>query len=121
VNSASTPLKHQVVRRARSLRREATGAENKLWQVLRNRHVEGAKFRRQVPVDHYFADFCCHDRKLIVEVDGSQHEEQERYDAARTAHLKAKGYRVLRFSNGEVLSGIEEVVEVIRAHLRGGR
>jgi very-short-patch-repair endonuclease len=107
-----------VVERARWLRREATAAENKLWQVLRNRQVDGAKFRRQVPIDRYFADFCCHQGNLIVEVDGSQHEEQERYDAARTAHLKARGYRVLRFTNSDVLSGIEGVVEIIREHLR---
>jgi very-short-patch-repair endonuclease len=111
-------LKRAIVDRARSLRRDATEAENKLWRVLRNRQVDGVKFRRQVPIDRYFADFCWHDCMLIVELDGSQHAEQERYDAARTAHLEAKGYRVLRFANLDVLTNIEGVVEAIRAALR---
>jgi very-short-patch-repair endonuclease len=110
-------LKRAVVARARSLRRDATDAESKLWQVLRNRQVDGAKFRRQVPIDRYFADFCCPDCKLILELDGSQHAEQERYDAARTAQLRAMGYRVVRFANADVLTNIEGVVEVIRSEL----
>jgi very-short-patch-repair endonuclease len=113
-------LKRAITARARSLRREATEAENKLWQVLRNRQVDGAKFRRQVPIDQYFADFCCSEHKLIVEVDGSQHADQERYDAARTAHLKAKGYHVLRFWNDDVLKSVEGVVDTIREELRRG-
>ncbi|HLI81555.1 MAG TPA: DUF559 domain-containing protein [Candidatus Binataceae bacterium] len=106
--------------RARSLSppRESTEAETKLWQAVRNRKLDGAKFRRQVPIDHYFADFCCFDKMLIVELDGSQHAEQERYDAARTAHLNAKEYRVLRLCNEDVLKSIEGVVEIIREALQ---
>jgi very-short-patch-repair endonuclease len=70
---------------------------------LRNRQVDGAKFRRQVPTDRCFADFCCEQYKLIVEVDGSQHAEQEFYDAARSSQLNAAGYRILRFWNDDVL------------------
>ena len=85
---------------------------------MRNRRLDGEKFRRQVPIDPYFADFCCLEKKLIVEIDGSQHAEQERYDAARTAHLNATGYRVLRLCNEDVLKNIEGVVEIIREALQ---
>jgi len=118
VNASSKPLKRAIIARAGSLRREATEAENKLWQVLRNRQVDEAKFRRQVSIGQYFADFCCSEQNFIVEVDVSQHVEQERYDVARTAHLKSGGYRVLRFSNEDVLSNIEGVVDIIREELR---
>jgi len=83
--------------------------------------VDGTKFRRQVPIDRYFADFCCDEFNLIVEVDGSQHTEQERYDAARTAQLNAKGYRVVRFASEDVMRNIEGVIEVIRGELRSKR
>jgi very-short-patch-repair endonuclease len=118
VNAHPRPQKRATTLRARSLRSEATIAENKLWQILRNRQVDGAKFRREVPIDRYFADFCCEQYKLIVEVDGSQHVEQESYDAARSAQLRAGGYRILRFWNEDVLKNLEGVVETIRMGLR---
>jgi very-short-patch-repair endonuclease len=120
VNESPKPLKRAIATRARALRHDATGAENQLWQVLRNRQVDGLKFRRQVPIDQYFADFRCREHKLIVELDGSQHTEQEMYDTARTAHLQAKGYRVFRFWNDDVLKNIEGVVDIIREVAREG-
>jgi very-short-patch-repair endonuclease len=118
VNTHPRLQKHATTLRARSLRAEATVAENKLWQVLRDRQVDGAKFRRQAPINRYFADFCCEGHKLIVEVDGAQHAEQESYDAARSAQLKARGNRVLRFWNEDVLKNLEGVMDTIRAELQ---
>ena len=83
---------------ARTLRREATEAEDRLWQELRGRRLDGIKFRRQVPVGRFVADFLCSDAMLIVEVDGSQHAGSMR-DDKRTAELNRLGFRVLRFWN----------------------
>lgn len=85
------------------MRRDDTNAEARLWNVLRDRRLGGWKWRRQVPVDHYIADFLCVDAKLVVELDGGQHSEQVAYDARRTAELKLQGFRVLRFWNSDVL------------------
>src|SRR5581483_10061396 len=87
--------------RARALRRESTNAERIIWSALRAHRMDGAAFRRQVPVGPYIVDFLCHAAKLIIEVDGGQHFEsvnQER-DERRTAFLAGKGFRVLRFNN----------------------
>ena len=100
-------------RRGRALRREQTPAEEKLWNRLRGRETGGFKFRRQFPVKGYIADFCCPERKLIIELDGEQHSEQQEYDSARTAALGRWGYKVLRFWNSEVLERPEEVLEAI--------
>jgi very-short-patch-repair endonuclease len=97
------------------MRREMTEAELKLWSILRNRALVGVKFRRQVPIGNYIADFCCLDRRLIVELDGGQHAEQEAADALRSRFLSGKGFRVLRFWNDQVLSGSEFVVAEILA------
>lgn len=90
-----------------------TDAERKLWYVLRRKNLGGARFRRQVPIGNYFADFCCLKSKLIIEVDGGQHAEQEPYDEARTRFLESRGFRVLRFWNNEVLNNIDGAVEFI--------
>jgi very-short-patch-repair endonuclease len=101
---------------ARRLRSDQTDAEQRLWLRLRDRRLCGAKFRRQVPIGPYIADFLCHDAKLIVELDGGQHAENET-DLVRTAHLEAAGYRVLRFWNGDVHTNEDGVVERIREML----
>ncbi len=106
--------------RARSLRVERTDAEAKLWRALRNRQLDGFKFRRQVPVDPYIADFCCKDAKLIIELDGGQHLDQLAYDEARTRRLEACGFQVLRFWNVDVLRETDAVVEDIRRMLHAG-
>jgi very-short-patch-repair endonuclease len=99
--------------RARKLRNSATDAERHLWQHLRLKQLGGFKFRRQVPITGYIADFLCHELKLVVELDGGQHVEQSAYDKQRTLELEAKGYRVLRYWNDDVLLQTSCVLEDI--------
>ena len=96
------------------LRKESTPAERKLWSRIRNDQL-GVTFRRQHAVGNYIPDFCCPKAKLIIELDGSQHLEQERfaYDEERTIYLESLGYKVVRFWNNDVLNKIEEVILVI--------
>jgi very-short-patch-repair endonuclease len=101
---------------AQRLRREMTDAERKLWSALRNRQVEGAKFRRQQPIGPFIADFVCQEHRLIVEADGGQHSGSIA-DDRRTGFLEGKGYRVLRFWNNDILSNFDGVVQVIAAAL----
>ena len=99
---------------AKSLRTNMTPAERLLWYHLRNRRFLGVKFRRQVPVGPYIADFLCHTPALVVELDGGQHVEQQSYDAQRTRYLEAQGYRVLRYWNNAVMGDVEGVMESVR-------
>ena len=110
-------MKRQHVDRARELRQDMTDAEQKLWHHLRNRQLSGHKFRRQHDIDHYIADFACTEALLIVELDGGQHADQADYDERRTQHLQARGYRVLRFWNNDVLTNLEGVLTVILGSL----
>ena len=96
--------------KARLLRKNSTDAEKRFWSQLRNRGLNGWKFRRQFPIGQYIVDFECHELKLIVEVDGGQHAEQEFYDIRRTEYLQLKGYQVVRFWNNEVLGNLEGVL-----------
>ncbi len=89
----STLSSKQGVNNARNLRANATDAEKLLWSRLRARQLNGWKFRRQVPLQNYIADFLCEEAKLIVELDGGQHADQVEKDNARTASLNALGYR----------------------------
>ena len=107
--------------RARALRQSSTIAERKLWSLVRNRKIAGCKFRRQVPIGRYFADFACLEARLIVELDGDQHAEQVDYDAGRTEALEAAGWTVLRFWHGKVLTNPEGVVMAIRSALQSAR
>jgi adenine-specific DNA-methyltransferase len=93
-----------------------TDAERALWFALRNRRLEGFKFRSQWSLGPYVADFCCLEARLVVEVDGGQHDEKR--DARRTAWLKQQGFRVVRFWNNDVLTNLDGVLEVIVAVLR---
>jgi very-short-patch-repair endonuclease len=102
---------------ARSLRRDMTEAEEKLWRELRDRRLDRIKFRRQAPIGKYVADFACLEAKLIVEIDGSQHAESA-HDAMRDAELKSRGFRVLRFWNDNVLRDIDGVCDTIIAYVR---
>jgi len=97
-----------------------TRAEAVLWRYLRNWHIGGLRFRRQHPIGRYIADFCCVERRLVIELDGLSHEERDAYDAARSADLAARGYGVLRFLNDDVLRDPEAVVLAIAAE-RGVR
>jgi len=107
---------------ARKLRRDSTDAEAKVWRQLRSRQFGGAKFRRQHPLGPYILDFYCHEHSLVIEVDGGQHydKDQARRDVERTSWLEARGLRILRFSNLEVLNEIESVLERIRLELEPG-
>jgi very-short-patch-repair endonuclease len=98
---------------ARRLRRSQTDAERVLWFRLRDRRLAGLKFKRQVPVDRYVVDFLCSEGKLIIEIDGGQHDQQRERDSIRTATLEAMGYLVLRFWNNEVMQNSEGVLQDI--------
>ncbi len=104
--------------RARSLRRDSTDAEKRLWSALRDRRLEGIRFRRQVVIGRYIADFCSARPKLIIELDGIQHEGQQVYDESRTRYLKSQGYSVLRFWNGDVLAHLSDVLNTIADEIR---
>jgi very-short-patch-repair endonuclease len=99
--------------RARQLRARETDIERRLWFLLRDRRLNGVKFRRQVPIGPYIVDFVCQEAKLIVEVDGSQHADQVAYDAARTEWLSTVGYRVLRFWNNDLIENEDGVLTAI--------
>ena len=100
--------------RARELRRKSTAAEAKLWAALRDRRLSGIKWRRQMPIGPYIADFVCLEHRLIVECDGSQHAESS-YDAARDAWLATQGFQILRVWNSDVLKNNGGVIETIVA------
>ena len=100
-----------ILSKAKQLRKNQTDAEKVLWQQLRNRQVYGYKFRRQVPIGSYIVDFVCVSVKLIIELDGGQHAEQQDYDRKRTAYLEAKEFQVVRFWNNDVLTNIDGVLE----------
>ena len=108
---------------ASSLRRNLTDAESKLWQELRGRRVQGYKFRRQHPIEDYIADFACLSAKLIVEIDGATHstDEEKAYDVRRTAFLESLGWQVIRFTNDDVYSDVDGVVEAVYAALEKGK
>ena len=99
---------------ARKLRKDQTEAERKIWYFLRDRRFEGLKFRRQHLMGPYIADFCCTEKKLIIELDGSQHFIQSTKDQERTAYLNSCGYQVLRFWDNEALTKPESVLESVR-------
>ena len=98
---------------ARALRKNSSDAERYLWHFVRNRHLGGYRFRRQVPLGRYVADFVCMRARLIVELDGGQHAEHMLGDFERTQYLARGGFRVIRFWNDEVLQQIEAVLEQI--------
>jgi very-short-patch-repair endonuclease len=103
--------------RARELRRNQTDAEVRLWLHLRDRRLAGVKFRRQFQIGPYFADFACPERRLIVELDGGQHAERERYDNNQTAYMRRTGWCVVLYWNDDVLLRIEHVVNALIAAL----
>ena len=98
---------------ARRLRRHQTDAERCLWFKLRDRRLGGWKFRRQMSLNGFVVDFCCPDAKLVIELDGGQHVDQQEQDARRTTNLETSGYLVLRFWNNDVLRNLDGVLEEI--------
>ncbi|MBI5940701.1 MAG: DUF559 domain-containing protein [Caulobacterales bacterium] len=103
--------------KARELRSFQTFAEGKLWQLLRGRKLAGLKFRRQVPIDRYIADFACFDARLIVELDGAVHEDRFEQDQRRTDVLRSLGWHVVRFDNEVMLAEPHRVLDGILAEL----
>jgi very-short-patch-repair endonuclease len=97
------------IQNARRLRRDQTKAEDIFWQEVRNRNFLGLKFRRQVPIGKYIADFVCEPEKLIIELDGNQHAEHETHDENRTQKLEDHGYRVVRYWNADIFKDLDGV------------
>ena len=110
--------KRSIFQNAKELREKMTGAEMQLWSRLNSSQL-GVRFKRQHPIDIFIADFYCHKFKLVVEVDGEYHydDEQLEYDEGRTAELERFGITVIRFTNDEVMEDIDRVVEEIRKYL----
>ena len=96
---------------ARNLRKNSTPQEKLLWQIFRNHNFYGYEIRRQSPIGNYIVDFVCRDKKIIIEIDGGQHNEPQNIlnDNIRTEYLKSKGYKVIRFWNNEIDNNIEGV------------
>jgi very-short-patch-repair endonuclease len=109
-------------RAAKTLRANSTDAERKLWSRLRDRRLLGFRFVRQQPIGPFIADFACREADLVIELDGSQHAEDDavQYDARRTAILAEHGYQVLRFWNTDALLHTDCVLELIADHLQKG-
>jgi very-short-patch-repair endonuclease len=105
-------------RRSRELRNNATAAERKLWQHIRNRRLAGTRFNRQVPIGPFICDFAARAPKLVIELDGGQHAVRIVEDERRTRFLMSRGYRLLRFWNNDVLENVDGVLEVIALALR---
>ena len=107
---------HDLIVLSRNLRKNQTDAENLLWRHLRGKHLEGLRFRRQHPLGRYIIDFVCLEKRLVLELDGGQHgeENEEIKDKERDQWLNAEGYQVLRFWNNEVFTNLEGVLETIR-------
>ena len=116
---AHTYVKPQLRSQAKRLRRAMTPAERKLWHALKAHRFQWLHIRRQVPMGPYVADFICHAARIVIEVDGSQHgyDRHIKRDQVRDAWFDARGYRVLRFWNHEVLTGLDSVLDTIFATL----
>jgi very-short-patch-repair endonuclease len=106
----------EILEHCRAMRSDPTDAEDRLWRKLRNRQLDGMKFRRQHPIGPYIVDFCCHEANLAIELDGSGHEDSDQadYDRNRSADLQSMGIIVMRFWNHEVRHNLEGVLEAIR-------
>ena len=103
----------KILNYAKNLRSDMTDFEQKIWYYLRAKRFMGLKFKRQVPIENYIVDFLCTDKKLIIELDGSQHFEQAEYDQHRDEFLENKGYRIVRITNNE-MNNIEAVLTYIK-------
>ena len=112
----------QIFSNAKKLRENQTQAEEKLWLAVKNNQIEGYKFRRQHPLSIYIADFYCHALKLVIEIDGGYHldEEQRLLDEKRTSDIEFQGLKVIRFTNDEVLLQLPEVLDTIKAFISAG-
>lgn len=112
------PVAEHLRQFAKNMRHEPTDAEAAMWRLLRERRLSAFKFRRQVPFKNYILDFVCFEKRLVIEIDGSQHAESKR-DAVREAALSAEGFSVARYWNNDVLKQPTSVQEDILAKLAG--
>jgi very-short-patch-repair endonuclease len=103
--------------RARALRQNMTEAERRIWQILSTHQMKGYKFRRQVPIGRYIVDFMCHEARLIVEINGGQHDRSSPQEAERSDFLQNEGYRILRFWNNGALANLDGVHQTIAREL----
>jgi len=108
-------MKKRLTKIARVLRKNLTPQEAKLWYHLRGKHFENLKFRRQYPISDYIVDFCCPEKKLVIELDGSGHlfKQQIKKDRKRDDFLKSQGFRVYRVENSEIDENLDGVLEEI--------
>jgi very-short-patch-repair endonuclease len=104
------------VMRSRALRKDAGEPERRMWRALREA-LPDAKFRRQVPLGAYHADFCSHAMRLVIEIDGDDHALRTGTDAARTTFIEGEGYRVVRFTNHDVMEALDGVLATIATQL----
>jgi very-short-patch-repair endonuclease len=104
--------------RARALRSSNNNVERIFWSRVRDRRLEGFKFRRQVWIGNYIVDFVCAEKRLIVELDGGQHATAKTYDERRTLELEQLGYRVVRYWNSELTNNLEGVLADLLKQLR---
>ena len=104
------------VLRARQLRRDSTEAEKTLWRELRTK-LPNYKWRRQMPIGPYFADFACHSTKLVIELDGGQHANAQANDSERTRFMETQGFRVIRFWNNDIVDNVDGVLHRITQEL----
>jgi len=102
---------------SRALRKNMTDVERMLWAKIRNRQLQGFRFRRQHPIGRYIVDFVCLELKLIIELDGGQHIDQQQYDTNRSQWLQTNGFKTVRFWNSDILDNLEGVMETICIHL----
>ena len=102
---------------AKQLRKNTTEAEKLLWYYIKNKQVKNYKFRRQAAIGNYIVDFLCPKRKLIIELDGGQHNDNIKYDENRTKYLNTLGYKVLRFWDNDVFKNMNDILETIYREL----
>ena len=103
---------------ARLLRKNMTDSEKLLWEQLKGKQVMGLRFRRQHPIDIFIADFYCHDARLVIEIDGEIHKVKVEYDDGREAEIERYNIKILRFSNDEIMSNIDEVINRIKVVIK---
>jgi very-short-patch-repair endonuclease len=105
--------KPDIMEVARILRKNMNNYEKLIWEKLKGKQVCGLRFRRQHPINIFIADFYCHEVRLVVEIDGEIHDQQEEYDDGRSAEMERFGIKVIRFTNDEVKKSIEKVINKI--------
>lgn len=119
-NNLHAGANSQIFKNAKQLRLNQTKAEDTLWQYLRARRFENLKFRRQHPIQSYIADFYCHEKRLIIELDGEYHNQsdQKEMDKSRTFALERLGIHVIRFTNARVINEIDDCLNELRHYVK---